>query len=378
MRVHGIVPEELVALLNGDQVIIPDAREASQIYNRGWFGIPQSGGAIKLELVEALHLLENGRLRLTEDGKPVDLAGLLKHAIELEDGFEIRYMVYSDLKERGYTVKPFIKTTRTATSDRYDGHSSSSGSEPDFAAYERGALPSRSQTRFYILARSERTSFELDALRNFTERAESFNKKVIMALVDEEGDLTYYELASIIPCGPVLKGSVPESARAVLLEERVLVYDPDMALRLQGAHYGRPAGKALQLSLLEAAYLEETGALELTNARTGKPVTRATLLKKARRQLDFDLRLCVYRDLRKKGLVVRTGFKYGTHFRMYDADPDSSHAKYLLHAFPEKYKSTWPEMSRAVRLAHGVRKELLLARVGKGEVSYIRLGRMRP
>jgi tRNA-intron endonuclease len=371
------VPEEFEAELHGDHVLVPNAREASQIYNRGWFGTPQSGGAIKLELVEALHLLENGRLRVTEDGKPVDLAGLLRHAIDVQDGFEIRYMVYSDLKERGYTVRPFTTNSKSAgrlgVEDR-----AAADSEPDFAAYERGALPSRSQTRFYILARSERAQFELDGLRRFTERAESFNKKVLMAIVDEEGDLTYYELSSVQPCGQLAHGSGPECASAVVLEERVLVFDNDMARKLQAAHYGRPAGKALQLSLLEAAYLEEKGALELTNARTGKPVTRAALLKKARRQLDFDIRLRVYRDLREKGLVVRTGFKYGTHFRMYDADPASSHAKYLLHAVPEKFTSTWPEMSRAVRLAHGVRKELLLARVGKGDVIYIKLGRMRP
>jgi len=373
------VPEEFAAELHGDRVLVPDAREASQIYNRGWFGTPQSGGAIMLELVEALHLLEIGRIRVTEDGKSVDLANMLKHAIGLQDGFEIRYMVYSDLKERGYTVKPFMTGNKAA--GRHgddDGRAGDMASEPDFAAYERGALPSRSQTKFYIMARSERALFELDGLSKFTERAESLNKKVLMALVDEEGDLTYYELSSVKPCGQLAQGSGPESARAVVLEERVLVFELDMAKKLQGAHFGRPAGKTLQLSLLEAAYLQETGALELTNARTGKPVTRAALLKKARRQHDFDIRLRVYRDLREKGLVVRTGFKYGTHFRMYDADPDSSHAKYLLHAVPEKFTSTWPEMSRAVRLAHGVRKELLLARVGKADVAYIRLGRMRP
>jgi tRNA-intron endonuclease len=45
---------------------------------------------------------------------------------------------------------------------------------------------------------------------------------------------------------------------------------------------------------------------------------------------------------------------------------------------PENYISTWPEVSRAVRLAHGVRKELILARAGKGDIHYLRLGRMRP
>jgi tRNA-intron endonuclease len=38
----------------------------------------------------------------------------------------------------------------------------------------------------------------------------------------------------------------------------------------------------------------------------------------------------------------------------------------------------WPEVSRAVRLAHGVRKEILLGRVSEDEVEYVGMSRYRP
>jgi tRNA-intron endonuclease len=90
------------------------------------------------------------------------------------------------------------------------------------------------------------------------------------------------------------------------------------------------------------------------------------------------LRLHTYRDLKAKGLVAKTGFKYGTHFRVYEGDPANHHSKYLVHAVPEEYSTTWAEVSRAIRLAHGVKKEVLFASVGGPEVLYIRLKRVRP
>jgi tRNA-intron endonuclease len=352
----------LPAELCDDHVIVRDPREASQVHNRGWFGTPQPGGPLRLELVEALFLVENGRLEVVAGGAPVGFEQLLRRAVSLQPGFETRYPVYADLRQRGFTVKPFLPPP------------------PDFSVYERGALPSRSRSKYHVLAVSERACFDLEELRKTAERAGSVGKGLMLALVDEEGDLTYYELEALVPSGAV-EGKAPSvHGRGVALEERVLVFDGELADELRRGHYGRPAGKALQLSLLEAVYLEEEGVLELQAARTGQPVSHAALLRKARQsQDDFDLRLRAYRDLRRRGLVVRTGFKYGTHFRLYDTDPESSHARYLLHAVPKGYTSTWPEISRAVRLAHGVRKEMLLARVAtKDDISYLKLGRSRP
>jgi tRNA-intron endonuclease len=85
----------------------------------------------------------------------------------------------------------------------------------------------------------------------------------------------------------------------------------------------------------------------------------------------------VYEDLKARAIVVKTGFKYGSHFRAYEGDPERVHAKYLVHALPAGHKGMWPEVSRAVRLAHGVKKDLLFASVGD-QVTYLRLERVRP
>ena len=65
-----------------------------------------------------------------------------------------------------------------------------------------------------------------------------------------------------------------------------------------------------------------------------------TFLKRAKEvQPDFDMRLLAYADLRSRKLVVKTGFKYGTHFRVYKGDPSSHHSEYLVHAVPDDYST---------------------------------------
>jgi tRNA-intron endonuclease len=95
-------------------------------------------------------------------------------------------------------------------------------------------------------------------------------------------------------------------------------------------------------------------------------------------QDEFSLRLKAFSDLRVKGMLVKTGFKYGTHFRVYEKSPDDSHAKYLVHAVESKQLTMWPEISRAVRLAHGVKKEILFSLVSINGIDYLGFKRTRP
>jgi tRNA-intron endonuclease len=231
-----------------------------------------------------------------------------------------------------------------------------------------------------VLAISERASFHLHGIVEEISETESRKMKILMALVDEEGDVTYYEAKIWEPRGRFKEGKCQE-IEATLLGDRVIVTG-DGAAELHGAgFYGKLVGTTLHLSLIESAYLIEQDQMKLTNASTGRRISYRGLVDRAKKlQPEFETRLGAYRDLKSRGMVVKTGFKYGTHFRVYEKDPDKSHARYLIHALPSKYQAGWPEISRAVRLAHGVRKELLFSRSKKGKrkAQYIQLRRVRP
>lgn len=144
--------------------------------------------------------------------------------------------------------------------------------------------------------------------------------------------------------------------------------------------YGSTVGARLELSVIEAAYLLERGEIVLRDAATQKLVTPARFRARAAR-LDrrFHERLAAYRDLRERKLIVKTGFKYGSHFRAYPRNPETAHARYLVQAVPSTHVTAWPEIAGAVRVAQGVRKEFLLAAVDPaGGVRFLSLERIRP
>ncbi|TLZ48880.1 MAG: tRNA-intron lyase [Methanobacteriota archaeon] len=350
----------MAGVLRDGQVFVPNPAEGSTLLNRGSFGEPRSGGGVTLSLLEAVYLAETERLQIEADGAAVPFRDLLRRANVREASFEIRYLVYRDLRQRGYIVKESTPPI-------------------DFRVYPRGGAPKVTPSKFGVRAISERWVFDLDALEADVRRAAGARKSLLLAVVDEESDLTYYAVRFVNPRGRATArpGSPPPVAH--LIEDRAMVLDEDEALRLHAnGFYGRMVGRRLQLSLLETAHLAKIGAIEVRRGDTNRKVPFPALRTQARRlQPDFDLRLRAYEDLKARGIVVKTGFKYGSHFRAYEGDPDRAHAKYLVHALPGGHRGMWPEVSRAVRLAHGVKKELLFASVGD-EVRYLELERVRP
>ncbi|QLH74859.1 MAG: tRNA-intron lyase [Methanomassiliicoccales archaeon] len=347
--------------LRGDFVIIEDQSEASQIYNRGYYGYPQRGGSLELDIMEAIYLTESDRLKVFSDGKEIGLQELVHAGVGSRQDFHTRFLVYRDLRQRGYIVKL-------------------DGGDFDFRIFPRGGTPTTSQTKAWVLAVSERSSFSIVDMLAQAEISERTRKELLLAVVDEEGDITYYEAERADPHGELEKEPMIEDAKGILVEDSVLVIDEAEADALiKEGFYGKKVGRFLQLSLIEAAHLQSLGRLTVRSSRSGRNIREIAFNKRARAvQPDFDMRLKAFTDLRSRGLVVKTGFKYGTHFRVYEGDPGNHHSKYLVHAVPEDYVTIWAEVSRAIRLAHGVKKEVLFGRVGEDRVQYAKLKRVRP
>ncbi len=348
--------------LKGQDIIVEDEREASQLYSKGYFGNPQSGGSLQLNLIEAIYLTEVGKLKVYSGSQHQNQDKLFRLGNKMVENFEINYIVYRDMRQRGYVVKK--------------------GTPPlDFRVLPRGGIPNKNPSKYWVLAISERGEFDISKLNELVEKVKHNKKDLLLAVVDEEGDITYYRTKMVQPQGMVTSGAKGVVAEALLLRDRVLVLDECEAQMLHNIEFfGKLVGSALHLSLMETAYLLDRGLIKVRSANTGKFITSTILKREAKKaQPDFDLRLQVYSNLKEKGILVKTGFKYGSHFRAYTGDPETNHAKYLVHSIPGDYVGMWAEISRAVRLAHGVKKEILLARPSSPkDVEYLRLRRVRP
>lgn len=334
------MPGELV----GDTVTVKDQKEASQLYSKGNYGYPMRGGGSELDLSEALYLVESNRLQVMRNGNEVSFDELFKEASKSVDVFDVKYQVYRDLRSRGFVVK-----TRTGSFD--------------MAVYPRGKTVSNSRPQFMVRAVSERMGVDITDFSSEILKIKDQGYEILYGVGDEEGDVTYYKMSVRNPEGSVFFGKTDRVAKGVLISDRVFVFDDeDRELLKVAGHFGKDVGEMYQLSLIESKYLLKNGLLDVFD-NTGKKLTFESM-RPSEEDEDLSLRTSAYFDLRSRGLVVKTGFKYGTHFRVYEGSPDDSHAKYLVHAVSASDVATWPEISRTVRLSGGVKKNILFCRIG--------------
>jgi tRNA-intron endonuclease len=229
-----------------------------------------------------------------------------------------------------------------------------------------------------IAAFSERDILDIDVTKQLIQQFTKKNNALWFALVDEEGDLTYYDVSGVDLTGDISEQRYPRGT-CILLKNRLIVFDKKLADQLlKKEFFGKPFGELLQLSFVEALFLLEKNILEIqtTDGKNLSEEKSIHLMQKL--QPDIVQRLMVFKDLKQRGLLVKTGFKFGAHFRAYTKQPDKTHAEYLIHVVEKGFTSIWAEISRAVRLAHSVNKEFIFACIDGKTVDYIKLGRLRP
>ena len=164
--------------------------------------------------------------------------------------------------------------------------------------------------------------------------------------------------------------------KGYLVEKYVIISDQKAISQLVQKGYGKKKEGKLYLSLVEALYLVEKGKLEVFSKN--RSLSHEELL--AANEEELLIRYAVYRDLRERGYVVKAGFKFGSHFRVYERGAfPKEHSRYLVHAVSEDSEISFTELARAVRLAHGVRKKMIFAVVdGEGDVTYYAVERITP
>jgi tRNA-intron endonuclease len=196
------------------------------------------------------------------------------------------------------------------------------------------------------------------------------------------------------------EGQKPEVAtkkvwEGELLENRVIIWGNEAVALYDESGYGKPLPEEnpdrVELELVEATYLVEKGKLKVfirTEEKKKKFLSFEELMEIGTKNVNqFHPQFIVYRDLRERGYLVKTGFKFGAHFRVYERGvklirgPKAAHehTKFVVHAVPEEAAFSLPEMSRAVRLAHNIRATFVWAVIDReGDCTYYEIKRLTP
>ena len=158
--------------LSGDLVIVREGNIA-KIHEKSHYGNMTEDG-LELSLIEALYLMEKGKLEVNIDSNDVTIEKLIK--LIRGQGSFTNYIVFKDLRNRGYIVKTGFKY----------------GSE--FRLYERGKSPGEGHSNYLVKVASENSKFMMSDLSSYVRVAHGVNKKLLFAVVDDENDITYYNV----------------------------------------------------------------------------------------------------------------------------------------------------------------------------------------
>ena len=360
-------------------------KDARVLYEQSGYGRPEKDGpGLRLAPVEALYLLHRNRIEIAG----YDFDRLLSE-FTVEPNFLRGYLVYRDLRERGYAVQT---------------------GPHDYRVFRRGERPGTGQSRYLVRVLSERDMVDFGILVRECSVSAHMRKQHVLAVVDDENELTYYEIkmqslpstgAPVTP-GP-LKGilfgryaviSVPEGSD---LSPGTGEQNGDAAGRgpdnspkaitpaphapgsispgsLPGAFGMRIDRLRVVLSSLETVYLMQSGILTLGSE--GSPILPGEYLARARAtDVEMDEKVLVYRDLRDRGYTPKTGYKFGHHFRVYTGT--KVHSEMLVHAVATEGAMPMSTISRSVRLSHSVKKKMLFGCVHTTGIHYIEFARIK-
>jgi tRNA-intron endonuclease len=154
---------------------IVDARSQDQLRNKG-YGDKEDKDYF-LATYEALYLLYLNKLVIT-NGSIDNFGSLLKQALKYDKEIVTKFLVYRDLRSRGYVVKEGF------------------GFGADFRVYERGGYEKK-RARFVVFCINEGLNVKVGDLSKSVREIETMGKNAIAAVVERRGEVIYYKLTNM-------------------------------------------------------------------------------------------------------------------------------------------------------------------------------------
>src|SRR5512136_31956 len=150
-----------------DGTVVRLGKEGRILYEQSGYGRLEHGG-VKLSPQEALYLIHRQK---------IEVSGYTFNTLLSEFGgqsnFLRSFLVYRDLRERGYVVQ---------------------NGPQDFRVFRRGEKPGSGESLYLVRVLSERDPIRFGTLIEEVVASKNMRKQYVLAVVDDEDELTYYEI----------------------------------------------------------------------------------------------------------------------------------------------------------------------------------------
>lgn len=174
--------EVVKAIFTKERAITENSDAARELYNKNRYGKIMKDNRVQLSLIEALYLLEKKRIKIFDGrNREISTDRFIKKATKLEPNFWVRYSAFKDMRDRGYIVKTALKFGA------------------DFRIYDRGVKPGEEHARWILYPVHEASVLTWYEFAAKNRVAHSTKKRLMIAVVDDEGDCSFWEVRWLRP-----------------------------------------------------------------------------------------------------------------------------------------------------------------------------------
>ena len=168
------------ALLREKDVIVSSHEDVEELASRG-YGTKENKNLV-LTICEALFLMSKGVIEVeAQTGKAKkknDFQQLLSHYKMLDENAWVKYLIYRDLRSRGYVAREGF------------------GLGIDFRMYERGEYGTAT-AKYLVLGIQEGQPVSMEELTRALKYVHSLKKNLILAVLNRRGEVVYYSLSKL-------------------------------------------------------------------------------------------------------------------------------------------------------------------------------------
>ena len=167
---------EIQGVLIKNQTIILEPNRQQELEQKGYGEIEKD--KLFLKSFESLYLLYTGILVIFKGKKNINFNSFLQICKKQDDTILTKFLVYRDLRTRGYTVK--------------DGF----GFGSDFRVYGKGDFGEKG-AKFLVFGLNEGKQEKIGKLQKKVEEITKMGKEPIIAVIQRQGEIIYYKISRI-------------------------------------------------------------------------------------------------------------------------------------------------------------------------------------
>jgi tRNA-intron endonuclease len=161
------------------ETITTNSADAFSLNKKSRFGEITSSRKIQYTFSEALYLVEKNKIEVLQKNKILNFDELLNKLKKMDSKIQLKYPVFKDLREKGHIVKTALKFGA------------------DFRVYKKGSSPGKGHSDWVVFCEHESNKFSWHEFSAKNRVAHSTKKNLLIAIVDEESDISYYEISWI-------------------------------------------------------------------------------------------------------------------------------------------------------------------------------------